>query len=149
MITISLPYKTENVTDLDLLRKQYSNVVRFSYNRFLENKSQKDIRNLVKGLNNIDLNSWLIQCGIKEGEANHKKNKEDKVIFGGKKLYPSLNSVKDHWKKYLTQGFKTWKEFFEYIKNSKLKYRVSLNREFNVLSQLSKKSKIDYFSYPI
>jgi len=35
MQTISLPYKTENenITILENLRNQYSNVVRFSYNR--------------------------------------------------------------------------------------------------------------------
>ena len=55
MITISLPYYTdnENITILDTLRKQYSNVVRFSYNRFKDGKSQKDIRLLTFSLNNI------------------------------------------------------------------------------------------------
>ena len=87
MITISLPYYTdnENITILDTLRKQYSNVVRFSYNRFKDGKSQKDIRLLTFSLNNIELlNSWLVQCGIKEAEAIYLKNADEKVIFGSK-----------------------------------------------------------------
>lgn len=87
MITIKLPYNTEFNNDIELLRKQYSNVVRYSYNRFIEDKSQKDIRLLTKSLNNIDINSWLIQCGIKDAESIYKINKDNKVIFGSKKHF--------------------------------------------------------------
>ena len=57
MKTIKLPYKTNE--DLTSILKQYSSVVRYSYNRFLDGKTEKDIRELTKSLNNIDLlNSW-------------------------------------------------------------------------------------------
>ena len=83
MKTIRLPYKTTE--DLTSILKQYSNVVRYSYNRFLEGKTEKDIRLLTKSLNSIDLlNSWLIQCAIKDGKALHTRFKNEKVIFGGK-----------------------------------------------------------------
>ena len=59
MKTIKLPYKTTE--DLTSIFKQYSNVVRCIYNRFLEGKTEKDIRNLSKSINSVDLlNSWLI-----------------------------------------------------------------------------------------
>ena len=87
MITIKLPYNTESNDDVKLLRKQYSNIVRYSYNRFKEDKTQKDIRLLTKSLNNIDINSWLIQCGIKDAESIYKINKDNKVIFGSKKHF--------------------------------------------------------------
>jgi hypothetical protein len=96
MITISLPYYTEveNITILEKLRKQYSNVVRFSYNRIKEGKSQNEIRLLVKVLNGIRLNSWIIQCGIMEAESIYKKNGEEKVIFGGKNnFYRRVNGL--------------------------------------------------------
>ena len=68
MKTIKLPYKTNE--DLTSILKQYSSVVRYSYNRFLDGKTEKDIRELTKSLNNIDLlNSWLVQCGIKDGKS--------------------------------------------------------------------------------
>jgi len=88
MITLSLPYYTnnENTTFLENLRKQYSNIVRFSYNRFYDGDNQKQIRDKIKLLNNIgDLNSWLIQCALKDGESIFKRNDKNKVIFGGKK----------------------------------------------------------------
>jgi len=92
MKTIKLPY----TSDKNLLEifKQYSNVVRYSYNRFLDGKSEKDIRELSKSMNSIDLlNSWLIQCGIKEGKAIQTRFKNEKVIFGGK--YNLINKLKD------------------------------------------------------
>jgi len=90
--TIKLPYKTTE--DLTSILKQYSNVVRYSYNRFLDGKSEKDIRELSKSMNSIDLlNSWLIQCGIKEGKAIQTRFKNEKVIFGGK--YNLINKLKD------------------------------------------------------
>lgn len=92
MKTIKLPYKTTE--DLTSILKQYSNVVRYSYNRFLEGKNEKDIRELSKSFNSIDLlNSWLIQCGIKEGKAIQTRFKNEKVIFGGK--YNLINRLKN------------------------------------------------------
>lgn len=92
MKTIKLSYKTAE--DLTSILKQYSNVVRYSYNRFLEGKTEKDIRLLTESLNSIDLlNSWLIQCGIKDGKAIQTRFKNEKVIFGGK--YNLINRLKN------------------------------------------------------
>ena len=83
MKTIKLPYNTTE--DLTSILKQYSNIVRYSYNRFLDGKTEKDIRLLTKELRSIDLlNSWLIQCGIKDAKAIQTRFKNEKVIFGGK-----------------------------------------------------------------
>jgi predicted transposase len=92
MKTIKLPYKAnENLTSM---LKQYSNIVRYSYNRFIEGKTEKDIRELSKSIGNIDLlNSWLVQCGIKDGKAIQTRFKNKKVIFGGK--YNLINRLKN------------------------------------------------------
>jgi predicted transposase len=83
MITIKLPYNSDK--NLLNISKQYSNVVRYAYNRFLEDKSEKDIRLLSKSLNNVNLlNSWLIQCAILDAKGLHKKFQNKKVIFGSK-----------------------------------------------------------------
>ena len=83
MKTIKLPYRTNK--DLTPILKQYSSVVRYSYNRFLEKKTEKDIRGLTKSLNNIDLlNSWLIQCGIRDAKAIQRRFNNQKIVFGGK-----------------------------------------------------------------
>ncbi len=84
------------------IQRQYSNVFRFAYNRFLDGLCEKEIRNLTKKLESInDLNSWLIQCAILDAKGVFtrfnwdKKNKkiltENKVIFGGKGLLNKLH----------------------------------------------------------
>ena len=62
--------------------KQYSSVQHFIYNRFADGFSQKQIKNQIKSLNNIQLmNSWFIQC------AFYDIPQKEKIIFGGKKNY--------------------------------------------------------------
>ena len=62
--------------------KQYSSVQHFVYNRINECKSQKDIKQQIKTLNNINLlDSWFIQCSF------YDIPKKQKIIFGGKKNY--------------------------------------------------------------
>ncbi len=85
--TIKIPYTISEQDSLLIskYRQQQSNVVRYAYNRLTENKSEKQIRLLCKNLNNIDLlNVWLIQSGIKKANEIYKRNKDSKVIFGGK-----------------------------------------------------------------
>lgn len=62
--------------------KQYSSVQHFIYNRFTDGFSQKQIKDQIKNLNNIQLmNSWFIQC------AFYDIPQKEKVIFGGKKNF--------------------------------------------------------------
>lgn len=83
MITITLPYNSDK--NLLEISKQYSNVARYAYNRFLDGNTEKEIRLLTKSLNNVNsLNSWLVQCAILDAKALHKRFKSNKLIFGGK-----------------------------------------------------------------
>lgn len=85
MKTISLPY-TCSEDDRDFIKdeiRKSSNMVRYAFNRYKDNKSEKDIRLLSKSLNNSPSDSWLIQCAIKKASYLFSTNKE-KVIFGGK-----------------------------------------------------------------
>ena len=93
MITIKLPYTSE--FDFLPLIKQYSNVVRFSYNRLNEGIKQKEIRLQLKQLNNINLlGSWIQQSAIMEAIQIKNTHKENKVIFGGKDCYHCNLKVK-------------------------------------------------------
>ena len=84
MQALKIKYQTDHQL-LDIIRdymKQYSSVQHFVYNRINEGKSQKDIKQQIKLLNNVDLmDSWFIQCSF------YDIPKVDKVIFGGKKNY--------------------------------------------------------------
>lgn len=157
MKTIKLPYKTNE--DLTLILKQYSNVVRYSYNRFLEGKNEKDIRELSKSLNSIDLlNSWLIQCGIKDGKAIQTRFKNEKVIFGGK--YNLINRLKNKITKEeyqlkrlypiniqgeeLKQGNRSFK--LDIIENNQIIFKLSKNKHIELkLPNLRNNIKKDLF----
>ena len=84
MQVLKIKYHADNKS-LNIIRnymRQYSSVQHFVYNRIQECKSQKDIKQQIKTLNNINLlDSWFIQCSF------YDIPKVDKVIFGGKKNY--------------------------------------------------------------
>lgn len=87
MLTLKIPYKSSDEFKpfLNNLRREYSSLVRYSYNRLKEGMSEKDIRGLHKSLNNIDnLDAWTRQCAINEAKQILNKHGENKVIFGGK-----------------------------------------------------------------
>ena len=87
MKTIKL--KIMNTIDLNYELKTYNSVVHFAYNRFHDDNSakEKDVRPQVNQLFKGKLNSWLLQCAIKDGKAIQERNNDKKVIFGGKTLY--------------------------------------------------------------
>ena len=87
MKTIKL--KIMNSIDLNYELKIYNSVVHFAYNRFHDDSSlkEKDVRFQVNKLFKSKLNSWLLQCAIKEGKSIQERNCNKKVIFGGKSLY--------------------------------------------------------------
>ena len=87
MKTIKL--KIMNPIDLDYELRTYNSVVHFAYNRFHDDSSakEKDVRSQVNQLFKGKLNSWLLQCAIKEGKSIQERNESKKVIFDGKSLY--------------------------------------------------------------
>ena len=87
MKTIKL--KIMNNIDLNYELKTYNSVVHFAYNRFHDDVSikEKDVRSQVNQLFKGKLNSWLLQCAIKDGKVIQERNNNKKVIFGGKLLY--------------------------------------------------------------
>ena len=95
MQALKIKYQTDHQL-LDIIRdymKQYSSVQHFVYNRIQDGKLQKDIKQQIKLLNNIDLlDSWFIQCSF------YDIPKVDKVIFGGKKNY--FQRLKNNISKY-------------------------------------------------
>ena len=78
-----------NSIDLNYELRTYNSVVHFAYNRFHDDNSvnEKDVRSQVNQLFKGKLNSWLLQCAIKDGKSIQERNESKKVIFGGKSLY--------------------------------------------------------------
>jgi predicted transposase len=93
--TFKIPIQLSNESKQEILdiQRQYSNMFRFAYNRFLEGKTEKEIRALSKDLKSVGLlNSWLIQCAIMEAKGIFKRFKDEKVVFGGKNLFKKLHA---------------------------------------------------------
>lgn len=77
-------------------------------------------------------------------------------LLKNKRFYPNFESniasIQHRWKEMgieITEKIQDWKQLISYIKNSKIKYRISLNdnQKFNVFSLNSKKSKIKQYCF--
>ena len=85
MITIKLDIKLKEQDKNAILKyqNQYSNLLHVYYNRLLDGISQTQCKHLE--LNNTELlGSWLRQSCVYEANSLIQKNKDKKVIFGGK-----------------------------------------------------------------
>lgn len=103
MITIKLPI--QNKIEITNYLKEFNSCIRFSYNRFVDGLNEKDIRQLIKSKNMFSklLDTWFIQCAIKEGRSWYKKVPNGKLIFGGKKNFKLRYENKisnEQWKKF-------------------------------------------------
>ena len=142
MITIKLPYKStlEFQDKLFSLRKQYSSVVRYSYNRLKDGLTEKEIRDSFFKLNNINyLDVWTKQCGIIEGKSILNKNGDDKVIFGGKHNF--LNRTKNK----ISGDFLKYKRllpltiFGEKSQKGNRKFKLDILNNNQIIYKLNKK----------
>ena len=88
IITLKIKYSTDEQSKTRILEyiKNYNNVLRFTYNRLHENKDlkTKEITLLQKSMNNIFVDSHFKNSAIFDSKT---LLHNDKVIFGGKKLF--------------------------------------------------------------
>ena len=128
MQVLKIKYQTDEQS-LDIIRnymRQYSSVQHFVYNRIQEGKSQKDIKQQIKLLNNVYLlDSWFIQCSF------YDIPKVDKVIFGGKKNY--FQRLKNNISK---EQFKSKRLSSIYSIGEVINKSVKGNRKFHIEQDL-------------
>ena len=88
IITLKLKYSTNENSKTRILEyiKNYNNVLHFTYNRLHENDKLKTKENteLQKLMNNVFVDSHFKNSAIFDSKS---LLKNDKVIFGGKKLF--------------------------------------------------------------
>lgn len=91
MQTLKIKYKTtsENAELINQYRKEFSNVLRYAYNRRIDSVSEKDAEHLCSLLNNVSLiKSYLTRCAVKNATQLIKQQKNDEhIIFGGKENF--------------------------------------------------------------
>ena len=92
IITMKMKYHTETKEDSDRIFQMmvnYNNVVKCTYNYLLKHPkaSTAEISHYQNSLNNIFLDTHFKGSAIYEAKGLINKNGENKVIFGGKKLF--------------------------------------------------------------
>lgn len=95
MNTLSLPYLLTDKKDSEVIlafMQNQNNVVKFLYNRIQENPehTQKELTALANSMKNVFIDSWFKQSAVYKAKSFI----EDKIIFGGKKLFLQRNKKK-------------------------------------------------------
>lgn len=88
-ITLKLKYRAENSSRILEMIKNYNSIFNLVYNFMFENKncSTKSILTYVNSKNKIFLDTYFKNGAIYDCKGEISKNKEKKIIFGGKKLF--------------------------------------------------------------
>ena len=92
MQTLKIKYHTTDIKDLDLIRqyqRQYSNVLRWMYNRCVEGVGDTKRKQIAKQtLNNVPLmECWFVASASKDANAKHIASPNKRIIVGGKKNF--------------------------------------------------------------
>lgn len=91
IITRKIKYTTDENSSsiIKSYIKNYNNVLRFTFNRLQENPSisTKEMSALHRELNNVFIGTHLCGSAIYDAKTLFEKHKNNKVIFGGKKLF--------------------------------------------------------------
>ena len=92
IITMKIKYHTETKEDSDRIFQMmvnYNNIVKCTYNYLLKHPkvSTSEISHYQNSLNNIFLDTHFKGSAIYEAKLLMKRNGENKIIFGGKKLF--------------------------------------------------------------
>ena len=92
MQTLKIKYHTNKEEDLNLIRqyqKQYSNTLKWMYNRCVDGIGDTKRKQLAKTtLNNIPLmECWFISSASKDANAKYIADPRKRIIFGGKKNF--------------------------------------------------------------
>ena len=143
MTTLKLPYyTTENLTPMI---KQYSNVVRYSYNRLMKNKSEKEVRLMCKSLNNINfLNTWLIDCAIEDARTIKRQSKNNKIIFGGRRSFINLLKNKITKEEFNTNRLRPINIKGEKLKQGNRSFKLDIIENNQIIFKFNRNNHIEF-----
>lgn len=129
MQTLKIKYHTNNIKELDLVKKyqaQYTNLLRWMYNRVRDGVIEKNREQMSKQLNNINLlDSWFIRSASKEAQWIYDSKKGEKVIFGGKKNFIRRCKGLISKDEYIKNRLQSLHSIGESIQKGNRKFRIS------------------------
>ena len=90
-ITLKIKYNTDNLSRIIEYIKNYNNVLRFAYNRLYDisthSMSTKDLLTCINSMNNVFIDTYFKNGAMYEARSLISNNEDNKVIFGGRKLF--------------------------------------------------------------
>ena len=139
MKTIKLPYKSDY--DFNNLCRQYTINVKSCYNRLLDGLNDKEIRQYIKTLNNInDLDSRFVENALLDAKSIQKENK---VIFN------KINFIK-RTKNKITKDIFKQNKYLPLVNYGETKQKGNRKFQLDILNnkiifKLSRNTHIDIF----
>ena len=146
MITLKFKYDINDKSVIKQYMIEYSSCLHYLYNRIYDNEgnlSEVELRNMYDNINNKNhINKWLFQCAIKEAKQLYKRNKTNKIIFGGKKNF--FDRLKSNITKYeyktkrLSQVYSIGEQnyhgnrMFEMTDYDKIVFKPNKNNHYNI-----------------
>jgi IS605 OrfB family transposase len=132
--TIKLPYNTspDNYPLISNIIREQTIIKKWSYNRFKDNKTEKEIRSLVPTLNNINIiDSWFVQSSIYDGKQVFLSNHNKKTRVNKKVIFNKYNFIRRQ------KGLINKDEYKQFCNNSEYIYSIGEtpnkgNRKFSL-----------------
>ena len=95
-ITFKIKYSSLDSFLIESYIKNFNSVLRFTYNRILDDPkiSTKDLTTLQSNMSNVFIKSHLKNSAIYKAKEIYSRNKDKKVIFGGKSNFELRNKNK-------------------------------------------------------
>lgn len=140
IITLKIKYEVDENNKSTILSyvKKYNNVLRFTYNRVQEGiTSTKELTKLQKNMNNVFIDSHFKNSAIYEAKAIE----NDKIVFGGKKLFFSRMDNKITKEEYQLKKLVPLCSIGEADKKSNRKFTIS--DENNIIFKPDRHTRIN------
>jgi predicted transposase len=149
---VSIKCKIKNDVEIDDYIRQFNNVKRFAYNRFLEKKGLSQVYHLsCKSLNNCELlDASFRESAVLKAKEVYDRNGDNKVIFGGKSSFNNLKYKKESAKplkknvNFYSQGranFKGNRKFNFDFENNTVVFKPSRNVKIPIIFQEPSKNQ--------
>lgn len=130
-ITLKLKYQTENSSRILEMIKNYNSIFGLTYNFMFENEkaSTKSILDYVNSKNNLFLDTYFKNGAIYDCKSEISKNRENKIIFGGKKLLLERQECKISKEEYRVAKLRPLQVVGAAFNKSNCKFQITSNSE--------------------
>lgn len=130
MQTLKIKYHTtqQQLDKIKQYQKQYTNLLRWMYNRVREGVPEKQREQQSKNLNNLSLlDSWFVRSAAKQAQWINDTNKYKTIVFGGRKNLIRRTKGLITKEEYQAKRLQPIQSIGETVKKGNRKFRISSN----------------------